>query len=112
MIDCMDAIRTFTRALGDLLGADDLQFFSSTWKNNYFIAGSIALLLYDHIITLDKEVEWIWTLRWRLPKVLFIINRYIISLLLLLDIVPELVYPVFIPVTVTSILSYGSVYHY
>ncbi|KIM82052.1 hypothetical protein PILCRDRAFT_820951 [Piloderma croceum F 1598] len=40
------------------------------------------LLVYDHVITLDKEIEWIWTLRWRLPKIIFIFNRYVITALL------------------------------
>ncbi|TFK61647.1 hypothetical protein BDN72DRAFT_849481, partial [Pluteus cervinus] len=36
------------------------------------------LMVYDHFITFDLEVERIWTLPWRLPKYLFLINRYIV----------------------------------
>jgi len=77
--------------------SDALQVFSATQVNNYLIAGSIALLLYDHLITLDKEIEWIWTLRWRLPKILFILNRYVFTVVLLLAVVPEFIYPLFVP---------------
>ncbi|KAF5376284.1 hypothetical protein D9615_008518 [Tricholomella constricta] len=43
----------------------------------------LMLLVYDHIITFDDEVSKIWTLPWRLPKVLFLVNRYIIPPMLL-----------------------------
>ncbi|KAJ7190660.1 hypothetical protein GGX14DRAFT_47217 [Mycena pura] len=50
-----------------------------------------AFMIYDHLITFDSEVSRIWTLRWRLPKVLFLINRYIIPPMLIFDaIIPTL----------------------
>ncbi|KIM89581.1 hypothetical protein PILCRDRAFT_1925 [Piloderma croceum F 1598] len=52
--------------------------FKATKTNNYLRVVFMTLLLYDHAITLDKEVEWIWTLRWRLPKIAFFLNRYVI----------------------------------
>jgi len=68
--------------------------FSGTQITNYMQAGFLALLLYDHLITLDKEVEWIWTLRWRLPKVLFFLNRYAITALLFIPIgIPSFLFP-------------------
>jgi len=74
-----------------------LQAFTATQGDNILNAAFITLLLYDHAITLDKEVEWIWTLRWRLPKILFITNRYPITVLLLLTVIPEYAYPIFVP---------------
>jgi len=71
--------------------------FNTSQIDNILTAASIALLLYDHVITLDKEVEWIWTLKWRLPKMLFIMNRYVITALLMLTCIPEFLYPVFVP---------------
>jgi hypothetical protein len=68
--------------------------FSQTQTTNYCIVAFLGGLLYDHIITLDKEVEWIWTLRWRLPKIIFIFNRYVITLLFLLNCIPDLIFPV------------------
>ncbi|KIM73039.1 hypothetical protein PILCRDRAFT_734028 [Piloderma croceum F 1598] len=58
--------------------------FSEALATNYMNAGFLMLLLYDHVITLDKEVDWIWTLQWRLPKVIFIVNRYAITPLLVI----------------------------
>ncbi|KIM74806.1 hypothetical protein PILCRDRAFT_827864 [Piloderma croceum F 1598] len=52
--------------------------------NNYVCVAFSMLLLYDHIITLDMEVEWIWTLRWRPPKIIFLINRYLLTSLIVL----------------------------
>ncbi|KIM86304.1 hypothetical protein PILCRDRAFT_816242 [Piloderma croceum F 1598] len=57
------------------------RIFRTTQVNNY-INGDRTLLLYDHAITLDKEVEWIWTLRWGLPKIVFFVNRYVICSLI------------------------------
>ncbi|KIM74759.1 hypothetical protein PILCRDRAFT_14197 [Piloderma croceum F 1598] len=35
--------------------------FRTYWMNNYLNVAFLTLLLFDHAITLDKEVEWIWT---------------------------------------------------
>ncbi|KAF8177338.1 hypothetical protein K438DRAFT_2022297 [Mycena galopus ATCC 62051] len=37
----------------------------------------VTFMVFDHAITFDTEVARIWTLQWRLPKVLFLINRYV-----------------------------------
>ncbi|KAF7343876.1 hypothetical protein MSAN_01968900 [Mycena sanguinolenta] len=37
---------------------------------------SSAIIVFDHVITLDEEVELIWKSSWSMGKVLFIINRY------------------------------------
>ncbi|GJE93808.1 hypothetical protein PsYK624_099700 [Phanerochaete sordida] len=47
----------------------------STFEN-YLNAALIALVIHEHIITLDMEVRLIWRKRRTLPAVLFIINRY------------------------------------
>ncbi|KAJ7583914.1 hypothetical protein C8J56DRAFT_1094854 [Mycena floridula] len=39
-----------------------------------------ALLLYDHLLTFDDEVELIWSTRWTLPKVLFLLVRYLVPI--------------------------------
>ncbi|KIM73094.1 hypothetical protein PILCRDRAFT_829403 [Piloderma croceum F 1598] len=67
--------------------------FSSAQASNYTNIAFIMLLLYDHIITLDKEIGWIWTLRWRLPKIIFMINRYLLTSLIVLANVPETIFP-------------------
>ncbi|KAG8730715.1 hypothetical protein FRC12_020111, partial [Ceratobasidium sp. 428] len=46
------------------------------WKDTsssiYCEIASLAFLLYDHVITIDQEVERIWKAPWSLPKVLFL----------------------------------------
>jgi hypothetical protein len=37
---------------------------------------SSAIIIFDHLITLDEEVELIWKSSWSMGKLLFIINRY------------------------------------
>jgi len=69
-------------------------FFKNTQTNNYLDVAFLTMLLYDHAITLDKEVEWIWTLRWRLPKIVFFLNRYVVCPLILLCTIPDFIFPV------------------
>jgi len=61
--------------------------------SNYLAQAALMLLVYDHVITLDKEVDWIWTLRWRLPKILFLINRYLITSLVLVAGLANFIFP-------------------
>ncbi|KAJ7031688.1 hypothetical protein C8F04DRAFT_1109448 [Mycena alexandri] len=37
---------------------------------------SSAIIIFDHLITLDEEVELIWKSSWSMGKALFVINRY------------------------------------
>ncbi|KAJ6451278.1 hypothetical protein C8R45DRAFT_91220 [Mycena sanguinolenta] len=51
----------------------------------------LMFMVFDHAITFETEVTRIWTLQWRLPKVLFLINRYVIPPMLIFDgVVPTL----------------------
>ncbi|KDQ58717.1 hypothetical protein JAAARDRAFT_193248 [Jaapia argillacea MUCL 33604] len=45
-----------------------------------------CVALYDHLITIDQEVDLIWARRWSPPKTLFIINRYLGELVLLVNV--------------------------
>ncbi|KAF7371348.1 hypothetical protein MSAN_00770900 [Mycena sanguinolenta] len=45
----------------------------------------LTFMVFDHIITFETEVAKIWTLQWRLPKVLFLVNRYVIPPMLIFD---------------------------
>jgi len=56
------------------------------WAMKYTTAAFLTILFYDHMITLDKEVETIWPLPWRFPKILFLINRYLIPPLMLVNV--------------------------
>jgi len=61
--------------------------------DNYLEVMFLALLVYDHLLTLDKEIEWMWTLQWRLPKLAFIFIRYVITPLLFLQSIPNFIFP-------------------
>ncbi|KDR69298.1 hypothetical protein GALMADRAFT_927278 [Galerina marginata CBS 339.88] len=37
---------------------------------------SAVIIIYDHMLTLDREVTTIWPSKWSLAKVLFLTNRY------------------------------------
>ncbi|KAF9455697.1 hypothetical protein BDZ94DRAFT_1315940 [Collybia nuda] len=62
----------------------------------------LMLLLYDHALTFDLEVSRIWTLPWRMPKILFLINRYLIPPMLLCDFIAKWT-------AIPTILSIGTV---
>ncbi|KZP29100.1 hypothetical protein FIBSPDRAFT_1039101 [Athelia psychrophila] len=51
-------------------------------SGSYMSGAAVMLVFYDQLLTLDKEMDLIWTLPWRLPKVLFLINRYLVPPLL------------------------------
>jgi len=53
----------------------------------------MTLVLYDHLITLDIEVERIWTLKLGLPKVLFLTSRYVVPPLLIIAVMGNIGYP-------------------
>lgn len=38
----------------------------------------MTLLIYDNIITFGQEVSTMWLSRWSIPKVLFLLNRYLV----------------------------------
>ncbi|RXW24244.1 hypothetical protein EST38_g1627 [Candolleomyces aberdarensis] len=48
---------------------------SSAWKVH--LAWSTTVVVYDHLSTLDLEIELIWKKKWSLIQILFIINRYV-----------------------------------
>ena len=35
-----------------------------------------ALVLYDYLLTFDRELDFIWRRKWTGPSVLFVVNRY------------------------------------
>ena len=45
----------------------------------YYNLATCVLILYDHALTFDSEVEMVWTGRWTLPKFLWIVVRAISS---------------------------------
>ncbi|KAF7332480.1 hypothetical protein MKEN_00130100 [Mycena kentingensis (nom. inval.)] len=45
---------------------------------NYLNYAIVCLLVYELLTSLDDEVQYVWPLKWRLPKILFMLNRYFI----------------------------------
>ncbi|KAJ7616022.1 hypothetical protein FB45DRAFT_236366 [Roridomyces roridus] len=58
------------------------QYVHLTFINNYVLYSTACLLVYELFTTLDVEIDRIWSLKWRLPKILFMLNRYFIRAML------------------------------
>ncbi|KAG2031301.1 hypothetical protein BDR03DRAFT_117584 [Suillus americanus] len=43
----------------------------------YIAVASIAVLLFDFIITFDSEVRWTWGRGWGITRIIFIVSRYL-----------------------------------
>ncbi|KAF9051461.1 hypothetical protein BJ165DRAFT_889726 [Panaeolus papilionaceus] len=53
----------------------------------YFQGASYAMLVYDHLLTLDEEVERIWKQKFSGATILFLLNRYgtLLSFIVVID---------------------------
>ncbi|KAG5730201.1 hypothetical protein E4T56_gene11699 [Termitomyces sp. T112] len=47
--------------------------------SRYITAAGVVVLLYNHLLTFDDEVKYIWSARWSTPKLLFLVLRYALS---------------------------------
>ncbi|KAJ7902965.1 hypothetical protein B0H13DRAFT_2335395 [Mycena leptocephala] len=65
--------------LPDQYSADDIL---QAYIANYLFCASACLLVYEWVISLDDEIPRMWSLKWGLPKLIFVLNRYIIRVLL------------------------------
>ncbi|KAF8066750.1 hypothetical protein FPV67DRAFT_1206050 [Lyophyllum atratum] len=63
--------------------------FSHLVANKYYVLASTVMLLYDHLLTLERERRYIWAKPKRLPTYLFFIWRYATPIVSLLNIVAE-----------------------
>jgi len=54
--------------------------------SRYVSLAGLVLMLYDHVLTFDEEVRLIWSARWTLPKVLFLLIRYLVPVGLIINI--------------------------
>ncbi|KAF8868790.1 hypothetical protein BD779DRAFT_875554 [Infundibulicybe gibba] len=52
------------------------QIIADIRLTNYIAVGSLALLVFDHILTFGEEVELIWKSRWNLSKTVYLWQRY------------------------------------
>lgn len=51
----------------------------------YVSAGACVVLLYDHLLTLDDEIQYIWKTKTTVPKVLFLLNRYLVPIVMIVN---------------------------
>ncbi|KAF7301824.1 hypothetical protein MIND_00748200 [Mycena indigotica] len=58
------------------------EYVQFTLIGNYLNYAVATLLVYELFTSLDDEVARIWPLKWRLPKILFMLNRYVIRAIL------------------------------
>ncbi|KZP29942.1 hypothetical protein FIBSPDRAFT_1038638 [Athelia psychrophila] len=68
--------------------------FAGLFRKNYLDLAFIAIIFYDHFLTLDVEIQQIWTLQWKIPKYIFVLNRYFLPAAICLLDIPECIYPV------------------
>ncbi|KAG9000511.1 hypothetical protein FRB94_005399 [Tulasnella sp. JGI-2019a] len=67
-----------------LIGALSL-LVSDLQTSRYITAAGFAILIHDHLITLSDEVELIWRNPLSNVSVLFLINRYVVPAIIVVD---------------------------
>ncbi|KAF9466771.1 hypothetical protein BDZ94DRAFT_1250737 [Collybia nuda] len=45
---------------------------------SFIAAAGVVTLLYDHLLTFDQEVRYVWKAKWTVPKFLFLLIRYVV----------------------------------
>jgi len=50
----------------------------------YVTAAGLVMLLYDHMLTFDQEVQLIWSTKLTLPSLLFLFNRYVVPVAMII----------------------------
>ncbi|KAF9220608.1 hypothetical protein BS17DRAFT_786812 [Gyrodon lividus] len=53
--------------------------------SQYVSAAGLVILLWDHLLTLQDEVQFIWKAKLSTPKVLFLFNRYIVPIAMIVQ---------------------------
>ncbi|KAG2143808.1 uncharacterized protein EDB93DRAFT_1251860 [Suillus bovinus] len=51
-------------------------FFYNIWVRKALSTVGHIVLIYDYFLTLDDEIQYIWSAPWTIVKVMFLINRY------------------------------------
>ncbi|KAF8151795.1 hypothetical protein B0H34DRAFT_801470 [Crassisporium funariophilum] len=55
---------------------DTVRFLKEAEASKYITAAGLTLLLYDHILSLDDELNLIWRAKQSIPKISFLLVRY------------------------------------
>lgn len=64
---------------------DTPQFLSRVFIDRYISFGSLACLIYDHALTFDEEIQFVWCTSLSRVKLFFIVNRYLAPLGIFFD---------------------------
>ncbi|TFK34306.1 hypothetical protein BDQ12DRAFT_715370 [Crucibulum laeve] len=63
--------------VGRIQTLDDFdQIAQDVYATNYLAIASVALLAYDHVITIKQEINLMWRSRWSVTKIVYVWNRY------------------------------------
>jgi len=66
--------------------SNDIRLVFALYVTRYFVVAAATILVYDHLISLDREVDLIWNKKnWSAIKALFIFNRYFGLLCVILE---------------------------
>ncbi|KLO18488.1 hypothetical protein SCHPADRAFT_936161 [Schizopora paradoxa] len=60
------------------LSKEDLQVLRNLQFVKLFNVAFYALMIYDYVVSLSDEINFIWPGEWRLGKTLYVINRYLV----------------------------------
>ncbi|KAG1803987.1 uncharacterized protein BJ212DRAFT_952442 [Suillus subaureus] len=60
--------------MSSLLSVSDITKLQTV---KYVNLGSLAILVFDYCITFSEEVRWTWFKPWDIPRIMFIISRYL-----------------------------------
>ncbi|KAF9467224.1 hypothetical protein BDZ94DRAFT_61712 [Collybia nuda] len=55
---------------------------ATAYQSRHILKGQVQLattivIVYDHLTTLDREIEFIWAKKWSLAQIIFVVNRYL-----------------------------------
>ncbi|OAX36435.1 hypothetical protein K503DRAFT_867590 [Rhizopogon vinicolor AM-OR11-026] len=64
----------------------DISIGNTLQNTNYAFFAAVGVWFYDFMLTFDEEVEFIIHARWRIPKLLYLVNRYLIFAVIVVDV--------------------------
>ncbi|KAH7886421.1 hypothetical protein F5I97DRAFT_1277573 [Phlebopus sp. FC_14] len=54
-----------------------LSVLQASLTNEYLFCASCTLVLYDHLITFDQEIDFFWSEKWNVSSLLYMASRYL-----------------------------------
>ncbi|KAI0820324.1 hypothetical protein BC628DRAFT_1413134 [Trametes gibbosa] len=76
-------------ASDDDAAAQLILLYQAANSNLYWSSCAIALLFYDYLLTFRRELRFVWGRKFSAATALFVLNRYLIVLLYLVDLVTQ-----------------------